>query len=304
MSFADLERGTGKSNNNNNTRQSPLIRPGPGGNSNGNGNNGNNGNGRWERGGPDSRPDVGLLGYQTKIKQISQQVFRINTNVTSIQRLVGFLGTLKDSQDVRTKLQDVTEQTRNLVRETSQDIKDLNKFDAAGKKLETQKVSKDFSKVLVEFQKIQRVSAEKQRDFVLKARQVGTRNDTIVDIDQDDNQHHSNNDQRRMQLLVVDNELEYNESMITQREEEIRDIEQGITELNEIFRDLGSMVHEQGDMLDSIENNVMSVSVTTHQAAEELTTAADYQKQARNKSCYILLIVSIVTGIVVLAILS
>jgi syntaxin 7 len=144
-----------------------------------------------------------------------------------------------------------------------------------------------------------------------------------------------------MQLLVVDNELEYNESMITQREEEIREIEQGITELNEIFRDLGSMVHEQGDMLgkpkwgktsllikekkkvihssltvvpalfggfwlilDSIENNVMSVSVTTHQAAEELTTAADYQKQARNKSCYILLIVSIVTGIVVLAILS
>jgi syntaxin 7 len=52
-----------------------------------------------------------------------------------------------------------------------------------------------------------------------------------------------------MQLLVVDNELEYNESMIVQREEEIREIESGITELNEIFRDLGTMVHEQGSML-------------------------------------------------------
>jgi syntaxin 7 len=52
-----------------------------------------------------------------------------------------------------------------------------------------------------------------------------------------------------MQLLVVDNELEYNESMIVQREEEIREIESGITELNEIFRDLGTMVYEQGSML-------------------------------------------------------
>lgn len=49
--------------------------------------------------------------------------------------------------------------------------------------------------------------------------------------------------------MVVDNELEYNESMIVQREEEIREIEHGITELNEIFRDLGTMVNEQGSML-------------------------------------------------------
>lgn len=38
------------------------------------------------------------------------------------------------------------------------------------KKLEYQKVSKDFQKLLVEFQKVQRVSAEKQREFVYKAR--------------------------------------------------------------------------------------------------------------------------------------
>lgn len=38
------------------------------------------------------------------------------------------------------------------------------------KKLEYQKVSKDFQKLLVEFQKVQRISAEKQREFVYKAR--------------------------------------------------------------------------------------------------------------------------------------
>ncbi|KAI7818031.1 t-SNARE [Gamsiella multidivaricata] len=271
---------------------------------------------RWNQGGPDLG-DVSVHAFQAKINHISQQVFRISSNVSSIQRLVGYLGTTKDSQDVRTKLQDVTEQTRNLVRDTSQDIKDLTKFDAAGKKLETQKVSKDFSKILVEFQKIQRVSAEKQRDFVFKARQVGSRNsysETEEEVNQGGEQPLLNNDQRRMQLLVVDNELEYNESMITQREGEILEIEQGITELNEIFRDLGTMVHEQGNMLavlikirpqtslDSIESNVTSVSMTTQTAAEELTVAAKHQKEAQSKSCYLLLIAAIVAGIIILAI--
>lgn len=136
--------------------------------------------------------------------------------------------------------------------------------------------------------------------------------------------------------MVVDNELEYNESMIVQREEEIREIEHGITELNEIFRDLGTMVNEQGSMfgmylavlawmtgqlfllrhltnkcyiqcllrIDSIESNVTSISMTTHSAAEELTTAAIHQKNARKKQCCLLVIVAVVTAIVVLAIIS
>jgi t-SNARE complex subunit (syntaxin) len=56
--------------------------------------------------------------------------------------------------------------------------------------------------------------------------------------------------------------------------------------------------------VDSIENNVTSISMSTHAAAEELTTAAIHQRNARKKSCYLLLIVAFVAGIVVLAILS
>ncbi len=51
--------------------------------------------------------------------------------------------------------------------------------------------------------------------------------------------------QRQMQLEALDNEIEYNELLITEREGEIQNIEQGITELNEIFRDMGMLVNEQ-----------------------------------------------------------
>jgi chromosome segregation ATPase len=51
--------------------------------------------------------------------------------------------------------------------------------------------------------------------------------------------------QRRNQLEALDNEIEYNETLISERETEIQGIEQGITELSEIFRDLGMLVNEQ-----------------------------------------------------------
>ncbi|GJJ72809.1 hypothetical protein EMPS_05167 [Entomortierella parvispora] len=279
MSFADLERGEGGG----------YRRTG-----------GNNPNPR-----ENNNADAAQA-FSTRVQQISQQVFKINSNVSSIQRLVALLGTHKDTEELRTKLHDITEETRLQVKDTSQDVKDLARFDnTTGKKIEYQKLSKDFQRVLVEFQKVQRVSAETQRNFVDQARKSNVRNDyEDEDASASGEQPLVQDSQRRMQLMVVDNELEYNESMIVQREEEIREIEHGITELNEIFRDLGTMVNEQGSMLDSIENNVTSISMSTNAASEELTTAAIHQRNARKKSCYLLLIVSVVAGIVVLAILS
>lgn len=51
--------------------------------------------------------------------------------------------------------------------------------------------------------------------------------------------------ERQAQLETLDSEIEYNELLISEREGEIQNIEQGITELNEIFRDMGMLVNEQ-----------------------------------------------------------
>lgn len=47
-------------------------------------------------------------------------------------------------------------------------------------------------------------------------------------------------------------DLAYQESLVHERENEIREIETGIHELNEIFRDLGTLVQEQGGMLGAL----------------------------------------------------
>ncbi|CAO3653386.1 unnamed protein product [Cunninghamella echinulata] len=241
--------------------------------------------------------------YKALVQSVSQQVFHINGNITSIERLVNFLGGPRDTSDVRNKLHDVTEATRELIKDSTNDIKSLSQYQTTDsrksrqRKLEQQKLSKDFQKVLGDFQKIQRLSASKQREYVDKAKATTAMLQSRADEEEggiDDQTTLVDDTQRRIQLQALDNEIEYNEVLITEREGEIQQIEQGIGELNEIFRDLGMLVNEQDSGIQSIYGNVINIAQNTRQAADELTVANRHQKSARKNMCCFLLIISIV----------
>ena len=163
-----------------------------------------------------------------------------------------------------------------------------------------QKTSHDLQLSLVAFQRAQQVSAERQRTVVQGVK-------LAVD---DEHQHPevsepTPQEQRQAQILqsqLSPHELAYQESLIQEREAEIREIETGIHELSEIFRDLGTLVNQQGTMLDNIEMNISSVAVDTGAASEELTTAADYQRRAGRRAACLLLILVFVVAIVLLAV--
>jgi t-SNARE complex subunit (syntaxin) len=102
--------------------------------------------------------------------------------------------------------------------------------------------------------------------------------------------------------LAQQSEVDYQENLIIEREGEIRQIEQSVGELNELFRDVAHIVREQGDMIDAIDVNVENTLTDTRGADVELRSASRYQKAARNKACCLLLILAIVLLIVILAV--
>ncbi|RIB15860.1 hypothetical protein C2G38_2191453 [Gigaspora rosea] len=69
--------------------------------------------------------------------------------------------------------------------------------------------------------------AEKQREYVDKAKAHNVRNDAYEDdkVVIYETQLLINDNQRRLQFQALDNEVEYNESLIAEREGEIREIE-------------------------------------------------------------------------------
>lgn len=50
-------------------------------------------------------------------------------------------------------------------------------------------------------------------------------------------------------MLLLDNEIAFNEAIIEERDQGIQEIQNQIGEVNEIFKDLAVLVHEQGAVI-------------------------------------------------------
>jgi syntaxin 7 len=165
-----------------------------------------------------------------------------------------------------------------------------------------QKLSREFQSSLSEFQSLQRQALEKQKASVSAARAA---------VDQEDGSGAAAGggpsspqllQQQELTRLAPQDEVDFQEALIIEREEEIRNIEQGVGDLNVLFQQVAQIVTEQGEVLDTIERNVEVVRDDTQGADRELRSAARYQKNARSKACCLLVILSVILTIILLAV--
>lgn len=161
-------------------------------------------------------------------------------------------------------------------------------------------MSAEFKSTLEEFQTVQRRALEKQRASAVAARTAMDEGEFPLGYEEGQQQ------QQQQQLeeqprLANQNEVDFQESLVIERESEIRNIEQSVGELNELFRDVAHIVNEQGSQLDVIGDNIQDVGHDTQGANVELRSASRYQKNARNKACCLLVILAVILVIIVLA---
>jgi len=95
-------------------------------------------------------------------------------------------------------------------------------------------------------------------------------------------------------------QLRSNDTAIAQRENEINDIAKGIIELSDIFKDLQTMVIDQGTMLDRIDYNVEKMAVDVKAADKELITATGYQKRTTKRKILLLLLLLVIGMFIIL----
>lgn len=202
---------------------------------------------------------------------------------------------------------DLIETTRALVKDSTGDVRALSGagrgYEALGgaAKLSQAKLQRDFHAAALAFQRVQRSSLASTREALESERR------TVAHLESPSPQPQPQPQlslELQQQTEAEAAELEYHESLIAARQAEIREIESGVQELNDIFRDLGNIVHEQGAMIDNIEFNINSVADNSHAAHSELTHAHEYQRKAGRRAACLLLIVGFVVAVVLLAILS
>lgn len=187
-------------------------------------------------------------------KSISQKIFSITSNVALVHRYIGLLGTPRDTDKMRASLMDTLNKTKDITKDLIPNIRTLSRWDAEeigpSGKYEQQKLTGDFQKAALDFQNAQRLALEKQKDYVKDVKAAIEEENAVDNTSPRLKNHHEQQQQQQQRLHLLDNsEIEFNEQLIEEREQEIQGIEQGITELNEIFKDLATIVTEQGTML-------------------------------------------------------
>lgn len=198
-------------------------------------------------------------------------------------------------------MQDLLSETGDGFKEIGEGLKKVQAWHDLGpsQKYTQGKLNQEFKASLQEFQNLQRQALEKQRASATAARTALEDNPTSPSGGQQQQQQQQL--QAQQPRLADQSEVDFQESLIIERESEIRNIEQSVGELNELFRDVAHMVHEQGQSLDIISDNVTQTRDDTQNADQQLRTASRHQKSARGKACCLLLILVIVLTVVILA---
>lgn len=239
---------------------------------------------------------------------IGSNIQKITQNVSQIQRLVSSIGTAQDSPETRDRVHQLTHYTNQLAKETNADLKSFAHLhvppsDQSKWKMQRDRYTEEFSNALTNFQTTQRTAAEKEKASVARARAHSSTRSPYDDEHQEDFSNRGFSQTKQILQMEEDVDLE----MIKERENAIKQLEKDITDVNQIFKDLGMLVHEQGDMLDSIEANVETAQIQVHEGNKQLASAATYQSKARRKKCIcviILLVVIAVIAIILAATLS
>ncbi|XP_020084362.1 syntaxin-22-like isoform X1 [Ananas comosus] len=278
------------------------------------------GGGRWG--------NVAVNGRKGKesTQAVASGVFQITTAVATFQRLVNTIGTPKDTPDLRDKLHKTRVHILQLIKDTTDKLKlaseaDKNSEISASKKIADAKLAKDFKAIMQEFQKAQNLAVQRETAytsfvpqavlpssflvmFVFTASLVldisYTASEINVRPDKTPEQRALLVESRRQEVLLLDNEIAFNEAIIEEREQGIQEIQQQIGEVNEIFKDLAMLVHDQGAMIDDIDANIENSAASTAQANTQLAKASKTQKSNSSLMCLLLVIFGIVLLIVII----
>ncbi|EGF78310.1 hypothetical protein BATDEDRAFT_26894 [Batrachochytrium dendrobatidis JAM81] len=209
--------------------------------------------------------------------------------------LPGFDDRIGDEQSIERLTEDVTK----IFQQVQVKVKRVHMESRVASKTDTSSLSKNIQTSLAtKLQDLSQSFRKTQSNYLrkLRGREAAVNPNKYGAIEQDPGNEDLDEVFTDAQLAVVVN----NERAISEREREINEIAKSILGLAEIFKDLQTMVIDQGTVLDRIDYNVEQTNVSLEDAHKELIKASQMQNTSLAKYCIIVLLVLVVIMIIVL----
>ncbi|XP_057285806.1 t-SNARE domain-containing protein 1 isoform X4 [Pezoporus wallicus] len=222
---------------------------------------------------------------QELFQETSANVFRINSNVTSLERSLRSLGTSNDTQELQDGLHATQQETNKTITTSTKAIKQLSEVvrgSSRQEQLQLDRLKNQLSDAIQRYGVVQKKIAEKSKALLPTGQRSTKQSPKTPFSDLRDDEKIFNGGEGMWQNQNQDKALlseitEEDLEAIRQREEAVQQIESDMLDVNQIIKDLASMVHEQGDTIDSIEANIETASSNVESANEQLAKASQHQ---------------------------
>ncbi|AJU08625.1 BMC_2a_G0049620.mRNA.1.CDS.1 [Saccharomyces cerevisiae] len=249
--------------------------------------------------------------FQTLKEEVAAELFEINGQISTLQQFTATLKSFIDRGDVSAKVVErinkrsvaKIEEIGGLIKKVNTSVKKMDAIEEASldktQIIAREKLVRDVGYSFQEFQGIQRQFTQVMKQVNERAKESLEASEMANDaalLDEEQRQNGSKSTRIPGSQIVIERdpinneEFAYQQNLIEQRDQEISNIERGITELNEVFKDLGSVVQQQGVLVDNIEANIYTTSNNTQLASDELRKAMRYQKRTSRWRVYLLIV--------------
>ncbi|XP_011750720.2 t-SNARE domain-containing protein 1 isoform X11 [Macaca nemestrina] len=226
---------------------------------------------------------------QELFQETSANVFRINSSVTSLERSLQSLGTPSDTQELRDSLHTAQQETNKTIAASATTVKqmaELLRSSCPQERPQLDRLKTQLSDAIQRYGVVQKKIAEKSRALLPMA-QRGSKQSPQAPFAElaDDEKIFNGSDnmwQGQEQALLPDITEEDLEA-IRLREEAILQMESNLLDVNQIIKDLASMVSEQGEAVDSIEASLEAASSHAEAARQLLAGASRHQPMRRTR---------------------
>uniref|UniRef100_A0A8I3NRH4 t-SNARE domain containing 1 n=1 Tax=Canis lupus familiaris TaxID=9615 RepID=A0A8I3NRH4_CANLF len=196
---------------------------------------------------------------QELFQQTSASVFQINSSVSSLEQSLRSLGTPSDTQELRESLHAAQQETNKTVAASTGAVKQMTELLRGCSRqecLQLDRLKTQLSDAIQRYGVVQKKIAEKSRALLPTAQRGGKQQQSprgpFAELPDDEKIFNGGDGmwQGQEQALlpeITEEDLE----AIRLREEAILQIESDLLDVNQIIKDLASMVSEQGDAIGS-----------------------------------------------------
>jgi syntaxin 7 len=169
--------------------------------------------------------------------------------------------------------------TQQLIKDTDASFKDIVNCKDRHLKIQRDRLVDEFTAALTAFQAVQKKTVDLEKNAVRQAKANVTlpkppSNKSTSNSFPESSFENNFIDSRGPTQAQLQEEIDL--QALEEQERTIRELEDNIVGVNEIYKKLGALVYEQGQTIDSIEASVENASVFVQDGTEQLRRASHY----------------------------